>query len=106
MDPADVIAMMLAYSSRRCGELQAEAFVSEQRYRETLISARGYKLHSEKLKALSTKVGADAERFRGLVANRVPIYNVGVKCTHGRSMPIVVSSELLLVPGAKPPYSL
>lgn len=101
LDPADAIAIVLAYSARRSGEIQAEAFISEQKYRETLIAARCYKLHTDKLKALGNKVEADSVRFRGLVANRIPIINVGVKSNHGWSMPVLVPSETLHISGTK-----
>lgn len=105
MDPADAIAIVLAYSDQRGGELEAEAFISEQKYREALISARCYKLHADKLKALGSKVAADSQCFRGLVANRIPIINVGVKSNQGWGTPIAVLSGTLHNPGMKISYS-
>jgi hypothetical protein len=79
LDSADAIAIALSFSSRRSCSLQAEAFIAEQRYQESIIAARCYRLQLTKLKDISKKVENDIARFRGLVANRIPVVNTGVK---------------------------
>lgn len=104
MGSADAIAITLAYSSRRRNTLHAEAVIAEQKYEETLIAARCYRLHMVRAKEEHEKIERDIERFRGLVSNRIPVINTGIRSNLGWFAPGVPLASRPHNPGSILPH--